>query len=214
MENTHTRYLAFIKEIGAGYLIVKTYPKLFNEFKMQLNLTHDLYAFPRIDKDPEQNSIQYRGLDRDALTENEYSNNLAEIRLDELEKINKCYHGLIEQFEYAQDAFNYLENKDSYEIIWARIADQTRTPHPGFTPIGFEPSYFVGDHFAAQCDCMLFPRWHGTDKEGTLFLEHFNKLNHYGLFNSPQEAQSFLDYYLSFDWTETGDYFIAEVFVQ
>jgi hypothetical protein len=56
-----------------------------------------------------------------------------------------------------------------------------------------------------------FPRWHGTDPEGVLFREHFERLNRHGLFESAQEASAFLAFYLSFDWTETGEYEIAEV---
>jgi len=37
------------------------------------------------------------------------------------------------------------------------------------------------------------------------------RLNRDGLFQSAAEASAFLTYYLSFDWTETGDYEIAEV---
>jgi len=69
----------------------------------------------------------------------------------------------------------------------------------------------TGDHFSASCDCLCFPRWHGTDPEGLLFREHFSRLNRDGLFRSAQEARAFLRYYLSFDWTETGEYEIAEV---
>ncbi len=47
-----------------------------------------------------------------------------------------------------------------------------------------------------------------------LFLEHFRRLNRHGLFDTPEAAQAFLDYYRSFDWTETGDYVIAEVFLR
>lgn len=31
---------------------------------------------------------------------------------------------------------------------------------------------------------MCFPRWHGTDKEGVLFGEHYERLNDYALFDS------------------------------
>jgi len=41
----------------------------------------------------------------------------------------------------------------------------------------------------------------------------FSRLNSSGLFGDIATAQAFLDYYLSFDWTETGDYTIAEVWV-
>ncbi len=202
------------KEIEAGFLIVKTYQKLYLDYVTRYNLTRDWYAIPRIDKNPEQNPIQYRGLDRDALSEFEDSDILAEIRLAELNTADKCFDGLIVQYTDAQEAYNYLDDKQNYEIIWTRIAGCTHMPQPDFLSIGFEPTYFVGDHFAAQCDCMLFPRWHGTDDEGILFMNYFHKLNEYGLFNSPQEAREFLDYYLSFDWTETGDYGIAEVLIR
>ena len=58
---------------------------------------------------------------------------------------------------------------------------------------------------------MLFPRWHGSDPEGTLFRDHFEKLNSFGLFYNRNDAREFLKYYLSFDWTETGEYYITEV---
>ena len=77
--------------------------------------------------------------------------------------------------------------------------------------LGFEPTWFVGDCFSAVCDCMCFPKWHGTDKEGVLFVEHYERLNQHALFNSRNEAQAFLDFYRSFDWKETGNYVIAEI---
>ena len=61
---------------------------------------------------------------------------------------------------------------------------------------------------------MLIPRWDGTDREGTLFKEYLDKLNRYGLFETYDIAKAFLDFYLSFDWTETGEYEIAEVFIK
>ena len=45
------------------------------------------------------------------------------------------------------------------------------------------------------------------------FLEYFKKLNKFGLLYTPTDAKDFLEYYLSFDWTETGEYKIAEVFL-
>ena len=58
---------------------------------------------------------------------------------------------------------------------------------------------------------MCFPTWHGPDQDGTLFLEYFSRLNEYGLFPSADLAKEFLEFYLSFDWTETGDYLIAKI---
>ena len=39
-----------------------------------------------------------------------------------------------------------------------------------------------------------------------------DSLNQYALFNTPETARDFLEYYLSFDWTEhVGEYVITEV---
>jgi hypothetical protein len=58
---------------------------------------------------------------------------------------------------------------------------------------------------------MCFPRWHGTDREGTLFREHFARLNENALFDSAEHAEEFLAFYRSLDWAEIGDYVVAEV---
>ena len=58
---------------------------------------------------------------------------------------------------------------------------------------------------------MCFPRWHGTDTEGTLFAEYHERLNESALFRTAEEAAKFISFYRSHDWTETGDYVIAEV---
>jgi hypothetical protein len=201
-------------EINFGFLIVKTYPVIWSEYARKYDLQRDFYGLPRKDLNPSEQRIQYRGLDRDALDAYKDSENLAEIRMEELEKIGKCYDGFLFDIDTARDVWGLLEaKKDEYEIVWTRIAGEKAPPPVGINSIGFEPSYFLGDHFSASSDCMVIPRWHGTDDEGNLFAEHFKNLNRYGLFNTPEKAKTFLEYYLSFDWTETGDYEIAEVFI-
>jgi hypothetical protein len=61
---------------------------------------------------------------------------------------------------------------------------------------------------------MMIPRWHGTDGDGTLFLDHFRRLNQHGLFESEGNAWKFFDYYCSLDWTENdrSDYVMVGVF--
>jgi hypothetical protein len=202
------------KEIKSGFLIVKTYQTICSEYAKKYDLKRDFYGLPRIDRSPTEQRMQYRGLDRDALDAYKDSDNLAEIRMEELEKIGKCDDGILLDIAIAREVWELLqEKKDEYEIVWTRIAGTDIDPPNGFESIGFEPSYFIGDHFSASSDCMIIPRWHGTDDEGTVFSEHFEKLNRYGLFEKPEQAKTFLDYYLSFDWTETGKYEIAEVFI-
>jgi hypothetical protein len=201
-------------EIEAGYLIVKTYPNLYQEYAQRYKLTKAFYALPRIDRSPNNYEIQYRGLDRDALDPYKDSKKLAEIRMAELEENNECTDGFLFLPSTVKDVLSYLDNADAYEVIWTKIAKSSHPIPEQFLSIGFEPSYFVGDHFSASCDCMLIPRWHGSDEEGTLFDDYFRKLNKYGLFEAPDTALAFLDYYLSFDWTETGEYEIVEVFIK
>ncbi len=83
-------------ESQAGFLIVKTFHRLYNDYAKLYGLTSDLYAIPRINKEPGEYAIQYRGLDRDALfpigkptrlwrTIRGSSYSPAEVRLGELE---------------------------------------------------------------------------------------------------------------------------------
>jgi hypothetical protein len=203
----------------SGFLIVKTFERQYRDWLSKwvkrLDLIPDIYSLPRPDRQPSGYNIKYRGMDRDELSADPPYDTLAKLRVDELIDERRSADGLLFGETEASDLFAYLDDNDKldYEIIWARVADSLIVPPSGYQSVGFEPTFFLGDHFAPQCDCMLFPRWHGTDDEGTLFLEHYLKLNNYGLFESIQDAKNFLEFYLSFDWTETGEYVIAEVFV-
>jgi hypothetical protein len=212
--------------IDQGFLIVEKYESLYDRYKERYNLTTARYAIPRIDLKPQDYRIQYRGIDRDCLEPNELTpRNLAEIRLSEL--FNQKESGYKDFYpqelwyeedfipvELLEEIYNYLEkDKSNYETIFVKKADISCEIPKNFKSIGYEPSFFYSDHFSASCDCMLFPRWHGTDKEGELFLNYFKQLNSFGLFDAIEIAKEFLEYYLSFDWTERGEFYITEVFL-
>lgn len=204
----------------SGFLIVKTYEKLCEDYAGRYNLTKDLYGIPRIDRAPELSFIKYRGIDRDALSPVKGSNLLAETHFFEFkpeteEETRELLQDFLFKYQDAMSIYECLEElKSKYEIIWAKIANSNDREPEGFISLGYEPSYFYCDHFSASCDCMLIPRWHGTDSSGLQFKAYFKKLNQYGLFNDPEAAGNFLEYYLSFDWTERGDYWITEVFAR
>ena len=201
--------------IDAGLLIVKTFERLYADYKDRYALTRDYYAMPRIDREPRQSPIQYRGLDRDALDDYADSGLDAEVLLALLALERGAVNGIVFSPGDAQQVFEMLGPLQiDYEILWTRIAGSNVEPPGGYCSAGYDPTYFSGDHFSASCDCMLIPRWHGTDEAGELFLPFFHQLNAYGLFENPEVAQEFLDYYLSFDWTERGDFVIAEVFLR
>jgi hypothetical protein len=213
-------------EPDAAFLILKTFEHLHGEYVTRYNSTRDWYAIPRIDRKPLDMPVRYRGVDRDALRPasgtgaDTQDRLLAEIRLSELEKDERCFGAFIYSLDDALDVLGYLSMDgfaNEYELGWIKKANSKEPAPADFCSLGFEPSYFFPDSdspFSPSCDCMLFPRWHGTDQEGRLFLPHFQQLNNCGLFPTPQQAKDFLAFYLSFDWTETGDYEIVEVFVR
>jgi len=210
----NSTYNEFI-DVNAGYLIVKTFARLYVDYNDRYALRRDVYAIPRIDREPTEYTIQYRGLDRDALDDYADSEINAEVRLALLVIDNHAVDGIIFLRSDAEDVYTSLGQLQSeYEIIWSRIAGIDMAPPDGYLSIGFEPTYFASDHFSASCDCMLFPRWHSTDEEEELFLPYFRQLNEHGLFMTPEVAKEFLDYYLSFDWTEHDEYIIAEIYLR
>lgn len=205
-------------QITSGYLIVLRFSALYAKYAPKYHDLPHMYALPDVTRAWSQSAIQYRGTDRDALDANPLTpTTMAEIFLADLEKEHRCADGLLFAPEDVAAALSWLEDQaDQYEVIWVREYGAHDPPPEGFTFLGFEPSYFTGDHFSASCDCMLIPRWHGTDQDGTLFLEHFRRLNQHGLFDTEPDARNFLEYYVSFDWTENdrSDYLIVEVFAR
>jgi hypothetical protein len=108
------------------------------------------------------------------------------------------------------EVWKLLSSEQSdYEIIWAKEFEDT-TPVPGNCRfLGCDAAYFAADHFSCICDALFFPRWHGTDPEGVLFRRYYDLLNQNGLFDSNELALGYLQYYLSFDWTERADNFTS-----
>ena len=221
----------------AYFLIVKKYALLFSDH-VQTNIANcyndkNIYAIPTLEQKLEQMPIQYRGTDREPIeagfdTVYEHLENkmachtLAEHKMYEKWKetsIDLRGLGYMDfQLTSLQDTLDVLkvaesESPNVYEIIWVKIAGHHATPPEGFIRAGYEPSYFPEGFFSPVCDCMCIPRWHGTDEEGELFQTYYRQLNSYGLFNDAETTLAFLNYYCSFDWTETGEYQIVEVWL-
>jgi hypothetical protein len=202
--------------VNSGFLVVKRFEALYRAFASEPGFTSPIYALPLFGTSPDRLAVKYRGLDRNAIGPNG-NGSLAAIRM--LEINGEDLYGTDEFLATHRDAQDVLgwadqETPDTYEIVWTRIAGHEAEPPSGFESLGFEPSYFLSDHFSAICDCMCFPRWHGTDEEGTAFRAFFERLNPNGLFDEARVASEFLAHYLSFDWTERGHYEIAEVWAR
>ena len=199
--------------LTSGFLVVKRFEHVYAAFAENPAFDNAIYALPLFGTTHERLSIRYRGVDREAVSPHA-KGALAEMRLHEIN--GETFDGsddFLSTREQALDilAWSNAEMPGVYEVVWARLASDDSPPPAGFELLGFEPTYFTRDHFSAVCDSMCFPRWHGTDREGTLFRAHFERLNANGLFDGAAHAVEFLAYYRSFDWTETGEFEIASV---
>ena len=111
------------------------------------------------------------------------------------------------------EIFQSLSGINDLEVIFVRVAGSDADIPNGLNFLGYDVCYPPGgDGFSAICDCMFLCRWHGCDEAGTEFTEDFMRLNENGLFDSEQEAESYLCHYAIQDWSETGDFCILEIY--
>jgi hypothetical protein len=215
----------------------REYIELRDTMKWPLPDDKVIYSIPWKEKSPDEYAKQYRGVCRDPLfpwnerdeeifsgsgevvepIDSELKAHLAVGQLDkdrepEGGNIVKPDEGdIIKAHEDALRVFGLLEPPIEREVLWFCNVESDPRSQPDYPLLGYEPALFGGDWFSAISDCLCFPIWHGTDTEGELFREHHERLNDHALFDTPDAARDFLDYYRSFDWTETGDYIITEV---
>ena len=207
-----------------GYLIVKTFERLWEEFWKPWDGRGYFYGIPKKGVPAARAKKRYRGIDRDPLEP--YSDKDVEMlgdlvapriepeaqrMLAQFEDDGRVVGNFIQLSHDVQAVCAVLQQPDRFEVIWARDYLHDQEIPDGTSLLGYEPTWFRPDHFSAVADCLFLPRWHGTDKAGKLFKRHFESLNEHGLFNSAAEALAFLDYYRSFSWTERGTYVLTEV---
>lgn len=115
----------------------------------------------------------------------------------------------------ADEYLNSLENKQDLELIFVRAYGQEDSIPSGYTFYGYDVSYPVGelsDGFSIIGDCLFWGRWHGCDREGTMFANEYKALNRYGLFNTAEEAYLYMVKYLNQNFAGTGEYILYEVY--
>jgi hypothetical protein len=208
--------------VKCGYLIVKTWERLYEEAPDPL--PGEIYGIPSKVVDARTRQKPYRGIDREPLEpRSEEEERLwgdtvtpvierpAQRRLSELERQGLVEDRFIGRIDDVLSVWTLLDRPQDFEVIWAKDHLSDCAAAESSIRLGYEPTWFTGDGFSALADCMFLPRWHGTDAEGIVFKGYFQRLNENGLFDSAHDALDFLDYYRSFDWTESGDYVIAEI---
>lgn len=166
---------------------------------------------------------RYRGIDRDWVSGWDHRDaSLAQIRVAEIRRraggdlhaTTAADSGALPTADDAADVLRWCDadSPGVYECGWARVVGSEATVPVGLEALGFEPCWFPFGDFSALADCLLLPRWHGADAEGTEFVEAFESLNLHGLFPTPAGAAEFIERYRSFEWSEDGDYSVVEVF--
>lgn len=217
--------------MNAGYIIQTRFEVLYRDHASSPTSPccsdHPLYGLPiRGREAPRADQPWYRGTNRDPVSalsyersqwfeENNYplratpaTNLLAEIE-DRTDR-DDGYVTLREDVLRIWEALG--DEQRTYEAIYAHTGDTSGIPDDVIF-LGYDYGYDGSDHFSCICDCMFFPFWHGTDKEGTAFLDHYQRLNRHGLFDTVKDAQAFFDHYQSIEWTEhSGTFALIHVY--
>jgi len=208
--------------VQSGYLIEKSFERMYLEFGRPAASDEFVYSIPRRGVPPDTCPKRYRGIARQPLQpwfheisgapgveEPEELEAAEEMR--KLEESGRSAEDFVFEFADVERVRRKLKRPSDWELLWAADCGAGVVPPSNGELLGFEPTWFVGDHFSAISDSMCFPEWHGPDEAGVLFARHHDRLNDHALFRTRSDADEFLRYYRSFDWTETGDYVIAEV---
>jgi len=203
-------------ECPAQFSIVKKYSVIYKEElpRFQKNPLN-IYALP-FSEVPEK---VYNGLDR--MGPGIFDKMKRSLTKEQREIVNIIKESwsaeeLMLDEEKAKLYLSLFRRSDDYELIWTRISGSNDPVPEGYQFIGYDIAYppSCSGAFSIVCDCMFICRWHGCDEEGTLFIDDFNRLNHYGLFDVWQDAYNYLAKYIREDWTERGEFGIFEVYMK
>lgn len=107
-----------------------------------------------------------------------------------------------------------LFSKEICDVVWFRVYGSNAVPPDGYVSCGYDvtfPPEFDGA-FSIVNDCMFICKWHGCDEDGLAFQKYYESLNDNGLFDNVELAVAFMKSYLSFGWSEKGEFCICEIF--
>jgi hypothetical protein len=162
-------------EISSFYLIVKTFESLYAEFKYHLEPGEAIYSIPLKGVAPGDVRKQYRGIDREPLSAVKrsrylfykkylnvrfFARGLEDIEAQDfiypLEKEGRAFIDCIFEYEDAVSSFTKILKKNRYELIWVRKDDSKGEDPMNSSVLGYDETYFIGDHFSAIADSMFF----------------------------------------------------------
>ncbi len=110
---------------------------------------------------------------------------------------------LLPSIESALEVYRLLDIPEQYEIIKVKRQDFEINPNT----LGFDIGYWGGDHFSLIADTLVTPMFHPAPEEDYQELrQRLSALNPNILFNNPEDASEFRNWYKSKGWAETEDY--------
>ena len=125
-----------------------------------------------------------------------------------------CQEDFPETEEEANEIRRLFFESDRCDIVWFKICGSDSTVPSGYNFCGCDITYVpdLDGAFSIINDCMFICKWHGCDENGTEFSSFFESLNEKGLFRDADTALAYMKHYLSFDWTERGEYCVCEIY--
>ena len=205
--------------IKSGFLVEKTFARMCFEHRARLArgwphlLDKHGYSVPCENVSPDEMPKQYRGLMRDPIqgwvealrgsgveepTDQELN---ASLLLAQLDREGKASNDFLLEFQDAKRLLNMIEPPVEREIIWARCIEEDCSISPEVDAelviLGYDPSAFYPPHcHSAIAASMFFTWWECDDEKILRFAAHHERLNKWGLFDTPTDAEQFLKAYL------------------
>ena len=162
---------------------------------------------------------QYRGVDRSDYLLYEFSHDWPPLlKIKEYDMIVYLLNNNMDITDpkHIQIINKKINQDNKYELIYVCGSAYNGAIPEGFEFAGYDVCYeprFRGS-FSIIRDCMFNRTAYGCDKDGTLFISDFEKLNDNGLFSDADDAYSYMVKYLSQKWSATGSFFIVKVYLK
>lgn len=186
-------------EINSGFCIVEKYDYVYNKELVRFNEVPGIkpYALPYGDK-PQKTYLGIGNISHEKMIQ------------DFIFYSESC----LKSEEDVIEIKNTLFSEESCDVVWFRVYSSAAIAPEGYKSCGYDITFVpeINGAYSIINDCMFICKWHGCDKEGTAFLDFFTSLNDNGLFDDVETAILYMKYYLSFEWTERGEFSIYEIF--
>ena len=187
------------EEIDAGFCIVENYEHVYREELLRFNKVPGVKPYGI----PYEDNVQkaYLGIGN-------FSNE------NSIQDLNFYSESCLKPEHEVIEIKERLFSKKYCDVVWFKVYGSDAIAPDEYETCGYDITFTpnINGAFSIINDCMFICRWHGCDEEGTAFLDYFNMLNKNGLFDDINTALGYMKRYLSFDWSERGEYLICEVF--